>query len=74
MVNGKKLNQIIIKILKKNDLNTKHATNCSKTVINTELVGENNHGLSRIKMKFDRRTKKVIKQKTIKFFLTACSA
>ena len=54
MVNGKKLNQIIIKILKKNGLNTNHATICSKALINAELVGAHSHGLSRLKMYCDR--------------------
>ena len=60
MVNGKKLNQIIIKILKKNGLNTNHATICSKALINAELVGAHSHGLSRLKMYCDRIQKKVI--------------
>ena len=54
MVNGKKLNQIIIKILKKNGLNANHATICSKALINAELVGAHSHGLSRLKMYCDR--------------------
>ena len=60
MVNGKKLNQIIIKILKKNGLNTNHETICSKALINAELVGAHSHGLSRLKMYCDRIQKKVI--------------
>ena len=60
MVNGKKLNQIIIKILKKNGLNSNHATICSKALINAELVGAHSHGLSRLKMYCDRIQKKVI--------------
>ena len=63
MVNGKKLNQIIIKILKKNGLNTNHATICSKALINAELVGAHSHGLSRLKMYCDRIQKKVINPK-----------
>ena len=63
MVNGKKLNQIIIKILKKNGLNTNHATICSKALINAELVGAHSHGLSRLKMYCDRIQKKVINAK-----------
>ena len=63
MVNGKKLNQIIIKILKKNGLNTKHAKICSKALINAELVGAHSHGLSRLKMYCDRIEKKVINPK-----------
>ena len=63
MVNGKKLNQIIIKILKKNGLNTNHATICSKALINAELVGAHTHGLSRLKMYCDRIQKKVINPK-----------
>ena len=63
MVNGKKLNQIIIKILKKNGLNTSHATICSKALINAELVGAHSHGLSRLKMYCDRIQKKVINPK-----------
>ena len=63
MVNGKKLNQIIIKILKKNGLNAKHATICSKALINAELVGAHSHGLSRLKMYCDRIQKKVINPK-----------
>ena len=63
MGNGKKLNQIIIKILKKNGLNTSHATICSKALINAELVGAHSHGLSRLKMYCDRIQKKVINPK-----------
>ena len=63
MVNGKKLNQIIIKILKKNGLNANHATICSKALINAELVGAPSHGLSRLKMYCDRIKKKVINSK-----------
>ena len=63
MVNGKKLNQIIIKILKKNGLNTSHAIICSKALINAELVGAHSHGLSRLKMYCDRIQKKVINPK-----------
>ena len=63
MVNGKKLNQIIIKILKKNGLNTSHARICSKALINAELVGAHSHGLSRLKMYCDRIQKKVINPK-----------
>ena len=63
MVNEKKLNQIIIKILKKNGLNTNHATICSKALINAELVGAHSHGLSRLKMYCDRIQKKVINPK-----------
>ena len=63
MVNGKKLNQIIIKILKKNGLNTNHAAICSKALINAELVGAHSHGLSRLKMYCDRIQKKVINPK-----------
>ncbi len=63
MVNGKKLNQIIIKILKKNGLSSKHATICSKAIINAELVGAHSHGLSRLKMYCDRIQKKVINPK-----------
>ena len=63
MVNGKKLNQIIITILKKNGLNTNHATICSKALINAELVGAHTHGLSRLKMYCDRIQKKVINPK-----------
>ncbi len=63
MVNGKKLNQIIIKILKKNGLNTNHAKICSKALINAELVGAHSHGLSRLKMYCDRIQKKVINPK-----------
>jgi len=60
MVNGKKLNQIIIKILKKNGLSLKHAKICSNALINAELVGAHSHGLSRLKMYCDRIQKKVI--------------
>ena len=63
MVNGKKLNQIIIKILKKNGLNANHATICSKALINAEIVGAHSHGLSRLKMYCDRIQKKVINPK-----------
>ena len=60
MVNGKKLNRIIIKILKKNGLNSNHAIICSKALINAELVGAHSHGLSRLKMYCDRIQKNVI--------------
>ena len=60
MVNGKKINQIVTKILKKNGLNSKHASICSKAIINAELVGAHSHGLSRLKMYCDRIRKKVI--------------
>ena len=60
MVNGKKLNQIIIKILRKNGLSLKHAKICSNALINAELVGAHSHGLSRLKMYCDRIQKKVI--------------
>ena len=63
MVNGKKLNQIIIKILKKNGLSFKHAKICSNALINAELVGAHSHGLSRLKMYCDRIQKKVINAK-----------
>ena len=63
MVNGKKLNQITIKILKKNGLSSKHAAICSKAIINAELVGAHSHGLSRLKMYCDRIQKKVINPK-----------
>ena len=62
MVNGKKLNQIIIKILKKNGLNANHAKICSKALINAELVGAHSHGLSRLKMYCDRIQKKSLIQ------------
>tara|TARA_B100000029_G_scaffold485972_1_gene539867 strand:- start:1843 stop:2850 length:1008 start_codon:yes stop_codon:yes gene_type:complete len=60
MVNGKKINQIITGILIKNGLNSKHASICSKAIINAELVGAHSHGLSRLKMYCDRIRKKVI--------------
>ncbi len=63
MVNGKKLNKIIIKILKKNGLSSKHSAICSKAIINAELVGAHTHGLSRLKMYCDRIQKKVINPK-----------
>jgi len=63
MVNGKKLNQIIIKILKKKGLSSKHSKICSKAIINAELVGAHSHGLSRLKMYCDRINKKVINPK-----------
>ena len=63
MVNGKKLNQIIIKILKKNGLSSKDAAICSKAIINAELVGAHSHGLSRLKMYCERIQKKVINPK-----------
>jgi len=63
MVNGKKLNKIITKILKKNGLSTGHASICSKALINAELVGAHSHGLSRLKMYCDRIQKKVINPK-----------
>ena len=63
MVNGKKLNKIITKILKKNGLSTDHASICSKALISAELVGAHSHGLSRLKMYCDRIQKKVINPK-----------
>jgi len=63
MVDGKKLNKIITKILKKNGLSTGHASVCSKALINSELVGAHSHGLSRLKMYCDRIQKKVINPK-----------
>ena len=63
MVNGKKLNQIIVKIFKKNGLSTNHAIICSKALINAERVGAHSHGLARLKMYCDRIQKKVINPK-----------
>jgi len=63
MVDGKKLNKIIISILKKYGLSTNHASICSKAIINAELVGAHSHGLSRLKMYCDRIKKKVINPK-----------
>ena len=63
MVNGKKLNQIIVKIFKKNGLSTNHSIICSKALINAELVGAHSHGLTRLKMYCDRIQKKVINPK-----------
>ncbi len=63
MANGKELNKIVIKILKKNGLSAKHALICSKALINAELVGAHSHGLSRLKMYCDRIKKKVINPK-----------
>tara|TARA_B100001250_G_scaffold219211_1_gene188084 strand:- start:82 stop:1089 length:1008 start_codon:yes stop_codon:yes gene_type:complete len=63
MVNGKKLNQIIVKIFKKNGLSTNHAIICSKALINAEHVGAHSHGLARLKMYCDRIQKKVINPK-----------
>ena len=63
MVNGKKLNQIIVKIFKKNGLSTNHSIICSKALINAELVGAHSHGLARLKMYCDRIQKKVINPK-----------
>ena len=63
MVNGKKLNQIIVKIFKKNGLSTNHAIICSKALINAELVGAHSHGFARLKMYCDRIQKKVINPK-----------
>ncbi len=63
MANGKKLNKIIIEILKKNGLSSKHALICSKALINAELVGAHSHGLSRLKMYCNRIQKKVINPK-----------
>ena len=63
MANGKKIKQIIIKILKKNGLSSNHAHTCSNALINAELVGAHSHGLSRLKMYCDRIQKKVINPK-----------
>ena len=63
MANGKKINQIVIKIFKKYGLTSKHAAICSKALINAEYVGAHSHGLSRLKMYCDRIRKKVINPK-----------
>tara|TARA_Y100000590_G_scaffold155829_1_gene179113 strand:- start:4231 stop:5241 length:1011 start_codon:yes stop_codon:yes gene_type:complete len=63
MVDGKKLNKIIIKILRRYGLNINHASICSNAIINAELVGAHSHGLSRLKMYCDRIKKKVINPK-----------
>ena len=62
-IKSKKLNQILINILKRNGLNRVHAKICSQAIINAELVGAPTHGLSRLKMYCDRIQKKVINPK-----------
>ena len=63
MANGKELNKIVIKILKKNGLSAKHALICSKALINAELVGAPSHGVSRIASYCNRIKNKVINAK-----------
>ena len=63
----KKLKNIIIKILKKYNLNKSHAKICAEALINAELVGSSGHGVARLKMYCDRIKKKLINPKpTIK--------
>ncbi len=63
MVNGKKLNKILLRIFKKYGLSTKHSKICSQALINAELVGAHSHGLSRLKMYCKRIEKKIINPK-----------
>jgi L-2-hydroxycarboxylate dehydrogenase (NAD+) len=57
------LKKLIIDILTKYDLTSKHAEICSNALINAELVGAPSHGLSRLKMYCDRIQRKVINPK-----------
>ena len=59
----KKLKPLLVKIFKKNGLNTDHALISANALINAELVGAYGHGLSRLKMYCDRIKKKVINPK-----------
>ena len=59
----KKLKPLLVKIFKKNGLNTGHALISSNALINAELVGAYGHGLSRLKMYCERLNKKVINPK-----------
>ena len=62
-IKNKKLNLIIINILKKYQLSLKHSKICADAIINAELVGAHSHGLSRLKMYCDRIKKKIINPK-----------
>ena len=59
----KKLKPLLVKIFKKNGLNTGHALISANALINAELVGAYGHGLSRLKMYCERLNKKVINPK-----------
>ena len=59
----KKLKPLLIKINKKNGLNSNDALISTNALINAELVGAYGHGLSRLKMYCDRLNKKVINPK-----------
>ena len=59
----KKLKPLLVKIFKKNGLNTVHALISANALINAELVGSYGHGLSRLKMYCDRLNKRVINPK-----------
>ena len=50
MVDGKKLKQIVIQILKKRGLSQSHASISADALINAEYVGAFGHGISRLKM------------------------
>tara|TARA_Y100000996_G_scaffold407436_1_gene385030 strand:- start:1648 stop:2649 length:1002 start_codon:yes stop_codon:yes gene_type:complete len=63
MVNGKKLDKILLRIFKKYGLSAKHSKICSQALINAELVGAHSHGLSRLKMYCKRIEKKIINPK-----------
>ena len=59
----KKLKNIINKIFVSHGVTKKHASICSKAIINAELVGAPSHGLSRLKMYCDRIKSKLINPK-----------
>ena len=59
----KKLKPLLVKIFKKNGLNTVHALLSANALINAELVGSYGHGLSRLKMYCDRLNKRAINPK-----------
>ena len=54
------LKKLISKIFIKHKLSKNHATICTETLVNAELVGAPSHGLSRLKMYCDRINKRVI--------------
>ena len=62
-IKSNELYKILVKIFKKNDLNSTHSKMCAKAIINAELVGAHSHGLSRLKMYCDRIKKGLINSK-----------
>ena len=60
MVDGKKLKKIVIQIFKKRGMSLSHATISANALINAEYVGAYGHGVSMLKMYFERIIKKFI--------------